>query len=69
MRKIFKTFALGLLGITLLSIFMALPTQFLWNNCLSPAIDGVNPLGFWQALGINVLSSIFFKPSNSKTIE
>ena len=67
MKETFATFALGILGITILAIFMAWPTQWLWNNYLVSAIDGVNVIEFWQALGINVLSSVLFKSSNSKT--
>ena len=67
MKETFAAFALGILGITILAVFMAWPTQWLWNNCLVSAIDGVNSIGFWQALGINFLSSVLFKSSNSKT--
>ena len=52
--------------IGLFAAFFALPTQLLWNKCLSPAIDGVNQIGFFQALGINMLSSILFKNSTFK---
>lgn len=47
------------------AIIMALPTMWLWNSCLVPAIEGINSIGFWQALGINVLCSILFKGSSS----
>ena len=43
---------------------MAWPTQLLWNGCLVPAVDGIHEIGFWQALGINVLFSMLFKASN-----
>jgi hypothetical protein len=48
------------------AIVLAWPTQLLWNYCLVEAVDGVNPIGFWQALGINLLFGILFKTSNSK---
>jgi hypothetical protein len=55
--------------VALAALILALPTQLLWNTCLVPALNSVNPIGFWQALGINVLASILFKSttSNSKT--
>lgn len=55
--------------VALAALILALPTQWLWNTCLVPALNSVNPIGFWQALGINVLASILFKSttSNSKT--
>lgn len=56
--------ALGMLALT--AIVLAWPTQLLWNGCLVGAIDGINPIGFWQALGINILFGILFKNSNSK---
>tara|TARA_B110000902_G_scaffold171758_1_gene195497 strand:- start:1673 stop:1894 length:222 start_codon:yes stop_codon:yes gene_type:complete len=36
-------------------------TQLLWNECLVSAINGVNQIGYYQALGIWVLSTILFK--------
>ena len=59
----------ALFVIALASILLAWPTQWLWNNCLFGAVNGIRPIGFWQALGINVLSSILFKnntPSSNK---
>jgi accessory gene regulator protein AgrB len=48
------------------AIILAWPTQLLWNNALVGAVNGINPIGFWQALGINLLFGISFKNSNSK---
>jgi hypothetical protein len=48
-----------------IAVFMAWPTQWLWNNALIGAIDGLNPIGFWQALGINVLCGILFRNSTT----
>jgi hypothetical protein len=52
--------------IVVVAILLAWPVQWLWNNSLIGAVDGVHPITFWQALGINVLFSILFKNSNSK---
>jgi hypothetical protein len=52
--------ALGILVIT--AVVLAWPTQWLWNNVLVGAVDGVNTIGFWQALGINILFNMLFKP-------
>ena len=43
------------------AVILAWPTQWLWNNALVGAINGINPIGFWQALGINFLCNILFK--------
>ena len=55
--------ALGILVIT--AVLLAWPTQWLWNNVLVGAVDGIHVIGFWQALGINILFNMLFKP-NSK---
>lgn len=55
----------ALLLLVLIGILMAWPVQILWNGCLVYAIDGINPIGFWRALGINLLCFILFN-SNSK---
>jgi hypothetical protein len=56
---------LGMLVLT--AVLLAWPTMWLWNNALIGAIDGINPIGFWQAMGITFLSNGFFKgTSNSK---
>ena len=47
-------------------IILAWPVQLLWNYSLVGAVDGVNPISFWQALGISFLFSILFKNSSSK---
>jgi hypothetical protein len=55
----------------IVTVFASWVTQLLWNKCLVSAIDGVNQIGYYQALGIWVLSTILFKsvklkPKNGK---
>jgi len=67
--EIIGLFFIGLTAISLIALLMTFPTMWLWNTCLEPAVDGVNSIGFWQALGLNFLFSILFKSnvkSNSK---
>ena len=52
--------------LALAATILAWPTQWLWNNALVGAVNGFNPIGFWQALGINLLFGILFKNSSSK---
>jgi hypothetical protein len=47
-------------------VLLAWPTQWLWNNSLVGAVDGIHPITFWQGLGINFLFGILFKNSSSK---
>ena len=42
------------------AVILALPTMCLWNWFM-PAIFGLIKIGFWQALGLNLLAGIFFK--------
>ena len=58
---------LTLIGLILvLGFILAFPVQLLWNWALVPAVNGINPIGFWQAWGLMVLFSILFK--NTTTI-
>ena len=54
--------AIGVLII--MAVLLAWPTQLLWNYCLTPAVESLNIIGFWQALGINMLCGILFRNSN-----
>ena len=57
---------LGAVGIVIATaVILAWPTQWLWNNALVGAADGFNPIGFWQALGINILCGILFRNNSS----
>lgn len=59
------TIIAAILLIAFVALLMALPTMWLWNECLVPAVDGIHQIGFLQALGLNFLFSILFK-SNTK---
>jgi hypothetical protein len=63
--KVFKAIGMALVTVVIAAIVMAWPTQLLWNECLVPAVDGTHEIGFWQALGINILFQLLFKSTNS----
>ena len=68
MKNLTKGLVLFLGGIVLIAsiaAILAIPTQLLWNGCLVNAVDAVNPIGFWQALGLNFLFTILFKGTSS----
>ncbi len=70
MENLSKGIGLIFAGITLLvaaAILFAWPVQLLWNGCLVGAVDGVHPITFWQALGVNFLFSILFKTSTTSS--
>ena len=55
---------LGVVAVGLAVIFvLAFPVQWLWNHCLVPAVDGINVIGFWQALGLMILANVLVKTS------
>ena len=56
----------GFLLIVVIACLLAWPVMLLWNACLVGAIAGVNVIGFWQALGLLILSGLLFKSSSSK---
>ena len=62
-----RTFIATVFLIIFAASVMTFPTMWLWNSCLEPAVDGVNSIGFWQALGLNVLFSILFKSTTKTT--
>ena len=61
MNKIVEL-VLGAFAVAIVTaVILAWPTQWLWNNALVGAINGINPIGFWQALGITFLCNVLFK--------
>lgn len=49
---------IGILG--MVALILGLPLMLLWN-WLMPTIFGLTEITFWQAVGLNFLSSILFK--------
>ena len=50
--------------VILLAVLLALPTMLLWN-WLMPEIFGLVKIGFWQALGLNLLAGTLFSNKTS----
>jgi len=46
--------------IVLLVMLLGIPLQLLWN-WLMPSIFGLKYITFWEAVGLNAISSILFK--------
>ena len=51
---------LGLIAIVI--VLLGYPVMLLWN-WLMPEIFGLSEITFWQAIGLNVLCTILFRPS------
>jgi hypothetical protein len=60
----------GILGIVaiicLVCLLLGLPLMLLWN-WLMPMLFGMPYLTFWQAVGLNILSTILFKSTSTTT--
>ena len=70
MEKLTTGIGLIFAGIALLvvaAILFAWPVELLWNGCLIGAVDGVHPITFWQALGLNFLFSILLKGTSTSS--
>lgn len=62
--KMVESMIVVLAGIALLVFFVFItgfPTMWLWNS-LMPDIFNLPRIGFWQAVGINFLTGILFRP-------
>lgn len=66
MENLGKAVAIVIAAIVI-TVVLAWPVQVLWNTSLVPAIDGIHPVSFWQALGINLLAAILFKNTSFKS--
>ncbi len=52
-----------------MGLILAWPIQLLWNACLVPAIETVNPITFWQSLGLMVLAHSLFNSTTPKKLK
>lgn len=67
--KVFKVMGfilLGIIGMTALAILFGLIVMWLWN-ALMPAIFNLPVIGYWQAVGLVVLSHVFFGSHNTSS--
>jgi hypothetical protein len=64
MLKISTTF-LVLILIGLFGFVLAWPIQFIWNNVLTKAVDGINTINIYQSYGLFLLFHLLF-PNNLK---
>ena len=57
------TFIIVVAGALFVSFLLAWPVMELWNGCLVPAVDGVKPIGWLQAWGLQFLVNMLVKVS------
>jgi energy-coupling factor transporter transmembrane protein EcfT len=61
-----RALAAVFLFVTFVAVLTGLPLMWLWN-WLMPELFGLKTITFWQAVGLNFLSSILFKSSSSSS--
>ncbi len=64
--KLTSAFLVVVLFLVFAALLMGLPLMWLWN-WLMPELFGLKTIGFWQAVGLNFLSSILFKSSTASS--
>ena len=64
MKSSFETFAVFLGLIAIVIVILGYPLMLLWN-WLMPVIFGLPEITFWQAIGLNLLSTILFKSTTT----
>jgi len=64
MKNSFETIAAFIGMIAIAIVLLGYPLMLLWN-WLMPVIFGLPEITFWQAIGLNVLSTILFKSTTT----
>jgi hypothetical protein len=62
MNKTIEAIALLLGTIAIIVVLLGYPVMLLWN-WLMPELFGLSEVTFWQAIGLNILCTILFRPS------
>jgi hypothetical protein len=62
MNKTIEAIALFLGTIAIIVVLLGYPVMLLWN-WLMPELFGLSEVTFWQAIGLNILCTILFRPS------
>lgn len=63
--KFLETIALVIGAAVIISLVLALPVMWLWNDVM-PELFNLPRIGFWKALEISLLASCLFKHSSTK---
>ena len=62
MKQTIDTILIAILVVALTATILGFPLMWLWN-WLIPTIFNLPEITFWQALGLNALATILFKPT------
>jgi hypothetical protein len=56
---------LTVIGLIVLGVMLlGLPLQFLWN-WLMPSLFNLRDISFWEAVGLNLMAAILFRPTTN----
>ena len=64
MKQTIDTILVAILLVAVTAILLGFPLMWLWN-WLMPSIFSLPEITFWQALGLNALSTILIKPATN----
>ncbi len=64
MKSTIEAIALFLGTIAIIVVLLGDPVMLLWN-WLMPELFGLSEVTFWQAIGLNILCTILFRPTIS----
>jgi hypothetical protein len=64
MKNSFEAIAAFLGMIAIVIVLLGYPLMLLWN-WLMPVIFGLPEITFWQAIGLNLLSTVLFKSTTT----
>jgi hypothetical protein len=62
MKTTIEAIALFFGTIAIIVVLLGYPVMLLWN-WLMPELFGLSEVTFWQAIGLNILCTILFRPS------
>jgi membrane protein required for beta-lactamase induction len=65
MKNSFEAIAAFLGMVAIVIVLLGYPLMLLWN-WLMPIIFGLPEITFWQAIGLNILSTVLFKSTTIK---
>ena len=55
----------AILLVVTLSFLLSWPVMVLWNECLVPAVQGINEVTWLQAWGLSVLTGFLFNKTTT----
>jgi hypothetical protein len=62
MKNTIESIATFLGLVAILIVLLGYPVMLLWN-WLMPELFGLSEITFWQAIGLNILCTILFRPT------